>query len=332
MRTKLKNLWMISSAASALGIVPTAAERRAGRLLRAPDHDAGTGAGAGADSGNGGGAGNGDGGSGGNGAPGGAADPGAGAQAGAGDGAGGAGSGGEGQSADGGAADGGSGDAAAGGEDKTILGGAVDDDGNGDGSGNGGDAGKQEGETRLQFGEGDDAKAILGAPEAYEVTLSEELTKAGITFDKEAFDAVEPILRDLNLSNDAAQALTSAYAEKILPLLQKRAGEANDALGADMRRQWSEATAKEFDGREGRASMNEVKALCRQAFIRGGVKADSPFLTFLEESGLGSHPDMVRTMAFFGRSVGEAAIEAGNGAPAPQRLADRVYGQPVPRD
>lgn len=285
MRKDLKNSWMISSAVRALGIVPTAAERRAGRLMRAPDHDAGTG------------------------------------------------TGGEGQPADGGSSDGGSGDAAPGGEDKTILGGAADDDGNGDGSGDGGDgAGKPEGETRLQFGEGEAAKPILGAPEAYEVTLSEDLTKAGITFDKEAFDAVEPILRDLNLSNDAAQALTSAYAEKILPLLQKRAGEANDQLGADMRRQWSEAAAKEFDGREGRASLNEVKALCRQAFIRGGVKSDSPFLTFLEESGLGSHPDMVRTMAHFGRSLGEAAIEAGNGAPAPQRLADRVYGQPTPRE
>lgn len=322
MRKSLKNSMMISSAARALGIRMTEAERRAGRLLRAPDgHDAGAAPAAGD-----GGAGN-DGGSGDNGSAGGAADQGAGASAGAGDSSGGEGSG---AGSDAGAGEGGAGGDAGGGEDKTILGGAVDEDG--DGSGDAGDGGKPEGETRLQFGEGEAAKPILGAPEAYEVTLSEDLTKAGITFDKEAFDAVEPILRDLNLSNDAAQALTSAYAEKILPLLQKRAGEANDQLGADMRRQWSEAAAKEFDGREGRASLNEVKALCRQAFMRGGVKADSPFLTFLEESGLGSHPDMVRTMAHFGRSLGEAAIETGGGQPAPERLADRVYGKPVPRD
>lgn len=326
MRKDLKNLMMISSAGRALGIRLTEAERRAGRLLRAPDHDAGT---SGAADG-----GAGDGGTGGDAAAGGAAGGGSDQGGGAATGAESQGQGGASEGAgsqDAGAAAGGDGGdgAGSGASDKTILGDLGD--GAGDGEGDGGE-GKQEGETRLQFGEGDDAKAILGAPEAYDVTISEELTKAGITFDKEAFDAVEPILRDLNLSNEAAQALTTAYAEKILPLLQKRAGEANDQLGADMRRQWSEATAKEFDGREGRASMAEVKALCKQAFIRGGVKADSPFLTFLEESGLGSHPDMVRTMAHYGRMAGEAAIEAGNGQPAPERLADRVYGKPTPRE
>ncbi len=325
MRKTIKNSMMISSAARALGIRMTEAERLAGRLLRAPDHDAGTGAGAAGD----GGAANGDGGSGDNGSAGGSSDAGAGAGDGAADSQGGAASGGDqGSAADGGNADGGAGGAAGGGEDKTILGGALDDGSDGDGDG----AGQSEGETRLQFGEGEAAKPILSAPEAYAIELPEELAKAGMTFDKEAFDAVEPILRDLNLSNEAASALTSAYAEKILPLLQKRAGEANDALGADMRRQWSEAATKEFDGREGRAAFNEVKALCRQAFIRGGVNAESPFLTLLEESGLGSHPDMIRTMAYFGRALGEAGIEAGNGGAAPKRLADKIYGQPVPRE
>lgn len=322
MRKMFKNSMMISSAARALGIRLTEAERRAGRLLRAPDHDASSDAGAGD-----GGAGNADGGSGDNGGAGASSDPGAGAGDGAADSQGGAASGGD-AGADGGADNSGAGGDAGGGEGKTILGGALDD---GDGSGDDG-AGQSEGETRLQFGEGEAAKPILGAPEAYAIELPEELTKAGMTFDKEAFDAVEPILRDLNLSNEAASALTSAYAEKILPLLQQRAGAANDALGADMRRQWSEAASKEFDGREGRAQFSEVKALCRQAFIRGGVDAESPFLTLLEESGLGSHPDMIRTMAYFGRALGEAGIEVGGGGPAPKRLADKIYGQPVPRE
>ena len=317
-RTKIS--LTISSAANALGIIPTAIERRAGRLLRAPDHDAGTVAGGDGGSGDGG-SGSGDIAGAGDGAAdsagGGSSDaPAAGAP---GDGAAGAGTDGD---AGSGAGDGGA-------SDKTILGEAAGDDDAGSGADG---AAEQEGETRLRFGEGDDAKEILGAPEAYQITLPEDLAKVGITFDKEAFDAVEPILRDLNLSNDAAQALTAAYAEKILPLLQKRAGEANDAIGADMRRQWGEAAGKEFDGREGRASLAEVKALCKQAFIRGGVKEDSPFLIFLEESGMGSHPDMVRTMAYFGRALGEAGIQAGNGQPAPMRPADRIYGHPTPRE
>lgn len=317
---KRKTIWMISSGANALGIRMTEAERRAGRLLRAPDHDGSTagdgGAGDGAGSEGGEGAGEGSGGD----AVSGAGE-GAGSQDGAGDSGGGEGNS-DGQSA---ADDGGAGGDAPGGEDKTILGGALDDEG-------GSDAGKSEGETRLQFGEGEAVKDILGAPEAYAVELPDALKEAGVTFDKEAFEAVEPILRDLNLSNDAAQALTAAYAEKIMPLLAKRAGEANDALGADMRRQWATDAEKEFDGKEGRASLTEVKALTRQAFIRGGIKADSPFLKLLEESGLGSHPDMVRTMAFFGRAVGEAGIEQGGSSEPPMRTADKIYGKPVPRD
>lgn len=317
---KIKTMWMISSGVSALGIRFTEAERLAGRLLRAPDHDAGTG-------------GAGDAGSSGDGGSGGDAGPGSGEATGAGDGQGDSGGGADGAAGSAPAGDGGARGDAPGGEDKTILGDLDSDGSTKDGQDGKSDGdGEQEGAARVTFGEGEDAKPILGAPEAYTVELPAALAEAGVTFDKEAFDAVEPILRDLNLSNEAASALTSAYAEKILPLLTKRAGEANDALGADMRRTWADQASKEFDGREGRAPLVEVKALCKQAFLRAGIKADSPFLTLMEESGLGSHPDMIRTMAYFGRAVGEAAVEVPGGGAAPKRLADKIYGEPTPRD
>ena len=278
----------------------TPAERAAGRFLRAPDHDAGTGGGdAGA----------------------------AGADAGAGDGAAAgadAGQGGEGS---------GGGEGAQGAAD-TILGGAAAEGGEGDGDGQAGEgaaaaAGEGEGEEEGEQG-GDQAAQVMGAPEAYDLKLSDELTAAGVTFDKEAFDAVEPVLRELDLSNDAAQKIVGAYAEKVLPLLEKRAGERADAMGVNMRKEWE--TQAKADPEIGGAKFDETKALARQTFVRFGVKSDGPFLKLMEESGLGNHPDMLRFVANVGRLTGEANVDVGGGGKAPERLADRVYGKPTPRE
>lgn len=303
--------------------VMTAAERAAGRYLRAPDHDAGTAGGSD------GGASDGDGGAGGEGAAGGAA-----ADAGQG-GAAGSDAGGDGAGA-GAAQDGAAGGDGGQGGDGTILGDAAkagDGDGAGGSDGDGADGGdKGEGEggaegPRLTFGEGDAAADILGAPEAYEVKAPE-----GMEFDKAAFDAVEPVLRDLNLSNDAAQAVVNAYAEKIVPMIEERAKAAGEAIGADMRRDWAQAAQAEFDGKEGRPTLQEAKALSRQAFLKFGVGGNESdeFLQLLQDSGLGSHPVMIRTFAGIGRAIGESAIEPGRGGAQPQRLADRIYGQPIP--
>jgi len=291
------------SAASALGVIPTTAERAAGRLMRAPDgHDAGGAAAADGSSGA------------------------AGADQGGEGGADGAASGGEGgdQSA--------SSSADGDGKPETILGEAAADGGGGDDASKGkegGEAGEGEG-AKEEEKDGDQAVEVLGAPEKYELTVPEALATAGVTFDQEAFDAVEPILRELNLSNDAAQALTNAYAEKVLPLLEKRAGERWDTQGADMRKGWE--TEARGDPEIGGAKFDETKALAKQTFVRFGVKADGPFLKLLEESGLGSHPDMLRFVANVGRLTGEASVDQGSGGAQPPRLADRIYGKPVPRD
>lgn len=317
MMTSILTTTTLSSAAS-VRLPFTPAERLRGRYMRAPDgHDGGAGGDAGGSAGAGG-----EGGT----APGSAAD-----------GAGGA--GGADQSGGGGAdpaagAEGGAdkGDGAAGDKPGTILGEAAA----GDGAGDGADAAKSgegegaDGAKEGKEGDGSPAVEVLGAPEKYELTLSEDLTAAGMTFDKEAFEAVEPVLRELNLSNDAAQALVGAYAGKVLPLLEKRAGERWDTTGADMRRGWE--TEAKADPDIGGAKFDETKALARQTFTRFGVKADGPFLKLLEESGLGSHPDMLRFVANVGRLTGEATADNGSGGQQQPRLADRVYGSPTPRE
>lgn len=299
------------------------AERAKGRVMRAPDgHEGGDG---GSDGGTGD-------------AGGGAADAGAGgADGGAGAAPGDAGADGQGQGAQAGGADDGGADGAG---DKSGGDGGADgegsilsDAGRGDADDkSGGEGGDGAGEgPRLTFGEGEAASEILGAPEAYEVTVPPALAEQGVTFDAEAFALVEPIFKELNLSNAAAQQVVNAYAEKIGPLLASRGQNAAETLGADMRRQWATDAEAEFNGKDGNPTLAEAKGYARQAFIASGIKADSPFLTMLEESGLGNHPDMVRFVSWVGRNVGEAKVDPNPGAGgAPVPLADRVYGKPDP--
>ena len=299
-------------------------ERRMGRLMRAPDDHGGEGGG------NDGGTGGSDGGAQGAGAEGGAGAPGGDAGA---DGAGqGAPAGG---AADGGQDGAGGGDGGGGqpGEGGSILSdaGREGDDGKSGGDGKDGDAGEGGGDApRLTFGEGETAADILGAPEAYELTVPEALAAEGVTFDAEAFALVEPVLRDLNLSNAAAQQVVNAYAEKIGPLLAARGASAAETLGADMRRGWATEAEAEFNGKDGKPTLTEAKSFARQAFIASGIKGDSPFLTMLEESGLGNHPDMIRFVSWVGRNIGEAKAESGHGGAPPVSLAARVYGKPDP--
>lgn len=298
---------------------PTALERQRGRYLRSPEGhgDAGAGDGGGA---------SGDAGAGAEAAAGASADGGAGN---AGGDQGGAAAGADGGDGAGAAGDGASGEAAGGDKPGTILGEAAAGDGEGgDKSGEGeGEAGAEEGKE----GEGDKAVEVLGAPEKYELKVPDDLAAAGMQFDAEAFAEVEPILRELNLSNDAAQAIVDGYATKVLPLLEKRAGERWDATGADMRKSWE--TESRNDPDIGGGKFDETKALARQTFVRFGVKSDGPFLKLLEESGLGSHPDMLRFVANVGRLTGEATTDTTNGGGQQQtRLADRVYGVPTPRE
>lgn len=225
--------------------------------------------------------------------------------------------------------------AAGGAAPETIIGeaAAASADGDDKGAGAEDEGGEKEGaDPEKKEGEegGDPPLEVLGAPEKYELTVSPELAEAGMTFDKEAFDAIEPDLREMNLSNDAAQRLVNLYAGKVLPLIEKRGAERMDAVGVDMRKAWSDEARA--DPEIGGPKFEESKALTKQTLIKFGVPADGPFLKLLEESGLGSHPDMLRFFTNVGRATGEAAVDlGGKGKGGATRLADRVYGAPVPR-
>lgn len=215
------------------GVAMTAAERRAGRFMRAPDHDAGTGGGdAGAAAG-------GDGGSG--------SEAGAAAEAGATDAAT---AEGESVSADGGAA-GDDGDG-----DDTALGGAGKA---AEGSADSGDAGDGKGD------EGEQAPAHV-IPEVYELTAPE-----GMTIDTDLLAEATPIFKEARLSNDQAQAILPA-AKSLVEKTQHSTIQGVIDAGNQQRKAWLDAAKadEQIGGNKWDASLGSAaKALDALGYPEG---------------------------------------------------------------
>lgn len=217
---------------------------------------------------------------------------------------------------DGGAADG---DASAGDGGDADAG---DDDGSGGTAlGDGGDDGDGSGE-----GEGD-GDASEGAPEAYDLSIE------GVELDPEMVAEAEPILRELNLSNEAAK--------KFVPIAAKmmdRAVEAtvNDivAKGNAQRKEWldSAKAAEDIGGAKWDATMHmAAKGLDALGFVKAdkdkNVEAH-PFRLALEATGFGNHPDMIRMAAKLGELVSEDGdfVRADASSPAAKDdVAKRLY-------
>lgn len=224
----------------------------------------------------------------------------------------------------GGAAAGGAaaGDAGAGGDPLDAPGilDGVDGDGKpaGEGEGEGDKGGEGEG------GEGGDAAAPLTgeAPEAYEVTPPE-----GFTMDKAALDMFDPVFRKLGLTNAGAQEIVNLAPQYVQHIADATTARVVGDVVA-VRKQWAEEAAA--DPEIGGARFEESKTLAAKAFDRLGFAADGKFRTFLKESGLGNHPEMIRAMVKMGRAIGEDGFDRGEAGKADVPIWDRVYGGPTP--
>jgi len=182
-------------------------------------------------------------------------------------------------------------------------------------------------------GEGEEGKPelppILGAPEGdYDLKAPE-----GRDFDKEAFDAVAPALKDMNLSNEGAQKVVDAYAEKVLPIIEQRItdkiGEQQQIATAEFKKTWLDEAKK--DPEIGGAKWDESLHIAASVFDKVGLKEADPFRKLLEESGLGNHPDQIRFMRRVGQLLGEDKFERGEGDANLDNRApwDKVYGAPT---
>lgn len=172
--------------------------------------------------------------------------------------------------------------------------------------------------------EGEDAPSSDGAPEEYDTSAFE--MPEGVEFDKEGFEEIEPILRDMGLTQDNASKLMSGYADKILPLAAKRTEaafkEAGDKLSADM------AAELNNDPQVGGGKLEESKALAAKArdHFLSSEEDNKEFSDFLSATGFGNNRYLMRIMAGAGRLLSEASTPPAASGSGSKTMAEKFYG------
>lgn len=159
--------------------------------------------------------------------------------------------------------------------------------------------------------ESDDEKQKQeGAPEKYEFTAGE-----GVELDTEALKDFEPVARDLNLTNEQAQKLVDAY-PKILAGVQQRQAEAWQA----QTEQWAADVKadKEIGGDKLTANLSAAQ---RALDLFGTPELKE----YLNTTGLGNHPDLVKTFVKIGKAMSEDGMVDGSNQ-GQRSAAEVLYG------
>ena len=150
-----------------------------------------------------------------------------------------------------------------------------------------------------------------GAPEKYEFQAAE-----GVELDTEALKDFEPVARDLNLTNEQAQKLVDAY-PKILAGVQQRQAEAWQA----QTEQWAADVKadKEIGGDKLTANLSAAQ---RALDLFGG-----PVLKeYLNTTGLGNHPELVKAFVKIGKAMSEDGMVDGSNQ-GQRSAAEVLYGK-----
>lgn len=158
----------------------------------------------------------------------------------------------------------------------------------------------------------EEQKKPEGAPEAYEFKAPE-----GSELDKAAVEQFEPIARELNLSQEQAQKLVDLYGAKVMPQLMKQQADTWQKQVAD----WGTATKedKEIGGEKFEANLTRAK----QAMDKF---ATPQLREFLETSGMGNHPELIRVFVKVGAAMSEDSLVTSN-EKGQRSAADVLYGK-----
>lgn len=191
------------------------------------------------------------------------------------------------------------------------------------------DAGKtaegvEAGDKSAETGEGDKAKEgeskdkaadtkAEGPPEKYEFTMPE-----GMELDEQLAAAVDPVLRDLNLTNEQANKLASTFAEYRASESQRQ----SDAYAQQVE-DWGKSARddKEFGG----AAFEKNVADAQKAIGQFGT----PELKTLLADGLGNHPELIRFCVRVGKAIGEDGGVDGSKSSTPKDPASVLFDHPT---
>lgn len=163
----------------------------------------------------------------------------------------------------------------------------------------------------------DEAKAAdakpAGAPEKYEAFKMPK----GVELDKELGGELEGVARALNLPQNAAQKVADLGAK----LVQKM-NTAHEAAVAEVRRGW--IASSQGDKEIGGEKLQENLALARK--VRDTFFTPE-FRKFVNETGLGDHPELIRGFYRLGKAMSNDTFVPGGKQPGDTKtLAEQLYG------
>jgi hypothetical protein len=145
----------------------------------------------------------------------------------------------------------------------------------------------------------DEGAKAKGAPETYEFQAPE-----GHAFDAKVIEQFSEVAKELNLPQEAAQKVL----DKVAPTIAARQAE----LIEQTRMQWE--TESKADKEFGGDKLDESLAVAKKALDTFGTKE---FKTLLNESGLGSHPEMIRMLMKAGKAISEDKFIGGKATDKP---------------
>ncbi|WQY99866.1 peptidase [Salmonella phage VB_ST_E15] len=136
-----------------------------------------------------------------------------------------------------------------------------------------------------------------GAPEKYEFKPAE-----GQELDTSALEQFEPIARELNLTNEQAQKMVDLYGSKIMPMVQQQQVEAwqktTEQWAADVK------ADKEIGGDKLTANLSAAQRALEQF-------GDPELKEYLDSTGLGNHPALVKAFIKVGKAMSEDKVVTG---------------------
>ncbi|MDT7481756.1 peptidase [Citrobacter portucalensis] len=136
-----------------------------------------------------------------------------------------------------------------------------------------------------------------GAPEKYEFKPAE-----GQELDAAALEQFEPIARELNLTNEQAQKMVDLYGTKIMPMVKQQQVEAwqktTEQWAADVK------ADKEIGGDKLTANLSAAQRALEQF-------GDPELKEYLDTTGLGNHPALVKAFIKVGKAMSEDKVVTG---------------------
>jgi hypothetical protein len=134
------------------------------------------------------------------------------------------------------------------------------------------------------------------APDRYDLSLE------GFSIDPVLVQNADPVLRDLGLSNDAANKLMPV-AREIMARTQETVMRQIEDAAAVQKKTWYDAFVA--DPEIGGARRSETEHFAAKGLDALGYRDGHPFRDALNASGFGNHPDMLRAFRRLGELVGE---------------------------